>query len=49
MKQINQKAISAKVDVEVFAEMEIYCKLNEMKRNRLINLALNEYMSNHKM
>ena len=47
MKQINQKAISAKVDMEVFAEMEIYCKLNDMKRNRLINLALNEYMSNH--
>lgn len=49
MKQINQKAISAKVDMEVFAEMEIYCKLNDMKRNRLINLALNEYMSNHKI
>lgn len=49
MKQINQKAISAKVDVEVFAEMEIYCKLNDMKRNRLINLALNEYMSNHRI
>lgn len=49
MKQINQKAILAKVDVEVFAEMEIYCKLNDMKRNRLINLALNEYMSNHRI
>ena len=49
MKQINQKAISAKINVEVFAEMEIFCKLNDMKRNRLINLALNEYMSNHKV
>lgn len=49
MKQINQKAISAKVDVEVFAEMELFCKLSNMKRNRLINLALNEYMSNHKV
>ena len=49
MKQINQKAISAKVDVEVFAKMELFCKLNNMKRNRLINLALNEYMSNHKV
>lgn len=47
MKQINQKAISAKVDVEVFAEMELYCKRSEMKRNRLINLALNEYLKNH--
>lgn len=49
MKQINQKAISAKVDIDVFAEMELFCKLNKMKRNRLINLALNEYMSNHKI
>ena len=49
MKQINQKAISAKVDVELFYEMELYCERAEMKRNRLINLALNEYMSNHKI
>lgn len=49
MKQINQKAISVKVDIDVFAEMELFCKLNDMKRNRLINLALNEYMSNHKV
>lgn len=49
MKQINQKAISAKVDIDVFAEMELFCKVNDMKRNRLINLALDEYMSNHKI
>ena len=47
MKQINQKAISAKVDMNVFAEMELYCKRAEMKRNRLINLALIEYLDNH--
>lgn len=47
MKQVNQKAISAKVDIEVFAEMELFCKRSEMKRNRLINLALNEYMKNN--
>ena len=49
MKQIKQKAISAKEDIEVFTEMELFCKLNDMKRNRLVNLALNEYMSNHKI
>lgn len=49
MKQVNQKAISAKLDMQVFAEMEIYCKVKDMKRNRLINLAINEYMSNHKV
>lgn len=48
MKQVNQKAISAKLDLEVYAEMELFCKVKEIKRNRLINLALNEYMSNHK-
>ena len=47
MKQINQKAISAKVDVELFYEMELYCERAEMKRNRLINLAIKEYLDNH--
>lgn len=47
MKQVNQKAISAKLDMEVFAEMELYCKVKDIKRNRLINLALTEYMTNH--
>lgn len=47
MKQVNQKAISAKVDIEVFAEMELFCKVKDMKRNRLINLAINEYITNH--
>lgn len=47
MKQINQKAISAKVDIEIFAEMELFCERHEMKRNRLINLALDEYMTKH--
>lgn len=49
MKQVNQKAISAKLDMQVYAEMELFCKVKEIKRNRLINLALNEYMSNHKV
>lgn len=47
MRQVTQKAISAKVDIETLAEMELFCKRQEMKRNRLINLALNEYMKNH--
>lgn len=49
MKQVNQKPISAKLDMEVFAEMELFCKVKDMKRNRLINLAINEYMTNHKV
>lgn len=47
MRQITQKAISAKVDIETYAEMELFCKRNDMKRNRLINLALDEYMTKH--
>lgn len=47
MKQITQKAISAKVDLVTYAEMELFCKRSEMKRNRLINLALVEYLDNH--
>ena len=49
MKQVNQKAISAKLDIEVFAEMELFCKVKGIKRNRLINLALTEYMSKRKV
>lgn len=49
MKQVNQKAISAKIDIEVLAEIDKFCSDKEIKRNRLINLALNEYISNHKV
>ena len=49
MKQVNQKAISAKLDIEVFAEMELFCKVKGIKRNRLINLALTEYMTKLKV
>lgn len=48
MKQVNQKAISVKVDIEIYAEMELFCKVIGMKRNRVINLALKEYMANQK-
>lgn len=49
MKQVNQIAISAKLDMEVYAEIELFCKVKDVKRNRLINLALTEYMSSHKV
>ena len=45
MKQITQKAISAKIDGDTFELAESYCKRNNMKRNRLINLAINEYVT----
>ena len=46
-RQINQKAISAKIDNEIFARLELFCRRTEAKRNKLINEALNEYLKNH--
>lgn len=45
MEQIKQKAISAKIDNSIFEMMDVYCKRNNMKRNRLINLAIDRYLS----
>lgn len=45
MKQVTQKAISAKIDGDIFEMLEAYCKRNNMKRNRLINLAMSEYLT----
>lgn len=45
MEQIKQKAISAKIDNSIFEMINEYCKRNNMKRNRLINLAIDRYLS----
>lgn len=47
MKQITQKAISAKIDGDMFQMLDAFCERSNMKRNRLINLAINEYISKH--
>lgn len=47
MKQINQKAISAKINLDIFALIEEFCKRKKVKRNALINEALNEYLKIH--
>lgn len=46
-KQVNQKAISAKVDGDIFEQMEAFCNRNNIKRNRFINQAVDEYLKNH--
>lgn len=46
-RQVNQKAISAKIDNEIFERVELFCKRAETKRNKLINEALNEYLRYH--
>ena len=35
-KQVNQKAISAKINRDIFALMELYCEKCNIKRNALI-------------
>lgn len=46
-RQVTQKAISAKIDNEIFERVELFCKRTETKRNKLINEALNEYLRSH--
>ena len=46
-RQVTQKAISAKIDNEIFKRAELFCKRTETKRNKLINEALNEYLKFH--
>ena len=36
-KQVNQKAISAKINLDIFALMELYCDTCKIKRTPLIN------------
>lgn len=46
-KQVNQKAISAKINLDIFALMEHYCKKCDIKRNALINQAISDYLKFH--
>lgn len=41
---VNQKAISAKIDVDILDELEKECSLGWMKRNRHINEAIRFYL-----
>ena len=43
-RKVTQKAISAKINLEIFASMELYCKRTGIKRNALINQALNDFL-----
>lgn len=41
---IRQKMISAKVDVYLFQALEEFCRVNNLRRNRVINDALAKYI-----
>lgn len=47
MRQITQKAISAKVNADLFLRLEEYCKEYNQKRNRIINQSIEEFLINH--
>lgn len=37
---VNQKAISAKIDNELFDKLSSWCKANGLKRNTALNMAI---------
>lgn len=39
-----QKAIGCKLDITILAELESYCKLNNKKKNTVINEAVSKYL-----
>lgn len=39
-----QKAIGCKLDITILAELESYCKLNNKKKNTVINEAVLRYL-----
>lgn len=47
MRQITQKAISAKVNADLFLLLEEYCNKFNQKRNRIINQSIEEFLINH--
>ena len=48
-KQVNQKAISAKINLDIFFLIEIYYNKNNIKRNALINQAISDYLKFHSL
>lgn len=45
-KQVTQKPMSLKIDLETLAKLENLCKAENRKKNEVINTAIAEYISN---
>lgn len=41
------RAISVRVEHDVFQKLNDYCERKDVSRNRVINLAIEEYLKNH--
>ncbi len=43
------RAISVRVDSDVFQKLNDYCEAKDVSRNRVINLAIEEYIKLHSL
>lgn len=41
------RAISVRIEADVFQKLNNYCESKEVSRNRIINLAIEEYLKLH--
>lgn len=46
---VNQKAIGCKLEIRVLEELEDYCAKNNLKKNAVINLAIEYYIDHGKV
>lgn len=46
---LQSRAISVRVDHDVFQKLNDYCEAKDVSRNRVINLAIEEYLQFHKI
>lgn len=43
---VNQKAISAKIDITILEKLDYWCQANKVKRNTAINMAIDSLLQN---
>lgn len=45
---VNQKAIGCKLDINILEKLEHYCEVNNLKKNSVINNAIEYYIDHGK-
>lgn len=45
---VNQKAIGCKLDISILSKLEHYCEVNNLKKNNVINNAIEYYIDHGK-
>lgn len=46
---VNQKAIGCKLEIRVLQKLEVFCKKHNLKKNTVINLAIEYYIDHGKV